>query len=314
MTKSKNNRGKLLPLAFVGLILVVGLFALLLRGNNVVLLNPQGFIAEEQYKLMLTSTAIMVAFAIPILFFLYYFAWKYRESNQNAKYSSNNKHSKFFTFAIWGAPTLIAIILSSIMIPATHKLEPRKLIESDKETMTIQVVALRWKWLFIYPEHDIATVNFVQIPKDTPVQFELTADETPMSSFWIPSLGGMLYAMTEHVNRLNLMGDTVGDFEGSAAEINGSGFSGMRFTTRVSSEADFNKWVEMTRQNSDDLTQFAYESLLKPSEDHPASFYSRPDPMLFSNILSKYSGSHSGSHGESKDHGSDNKHMEKMEH
>lgn len=297
MDKSK-NRTMWYVLVSVGLALFVAIITLLLDGNNVVLLNPKGFIAEAQYELMLNSTIIMVLFAAPILSILYYFAWKYRESNNKVakEFSQKESGNIFYSFAIWGAPTLIAVLLAAIMIPATHKLEPKKLIASDKPTMTVQVVALRWKWLFIYPEQNIATVNFVQVPKDTPVQFELTADETPMSSFWIPSLGGMLYAMTEHVNRLNLIGDTIGDFEGSAAEINGTGFADMRFTARVSTEPEFEEWAESIRKSPTKLTMAEYENLLKPSKNNEMAFFSKPSTDLYSTILSKYAGSHGMNH------------------
>jgi len=314
MTKSKKNQRKIIALTFAGILFYILLIAVLLRGNDVVLLNPKGVIAEGQYRLMMTSTLIMVLFAAPILFTLYYFAWKYRETNKKASYNPDSSRGKSVTLAIWGAPTIIAVILASIMVPATHKLAPQRLIESDKDLMTIQVVALRWKWLFIYPEQGIATVNYVQIPKDTPVQFELTADETPMSSFWIPSLGGMLYAMTEHVNRLNLMGDTVGDYDGSAAEINGTGFSGMKFTTRVSTQEDFDKWVDSTRLSPIELSTSEYDKLLEPTKNQAAAFFTSPDPNLYDIILSKYSDSHGAVHGGEKndymEHGGKKKEMD----
>lgn len=312
MAKSKKSHRGFVLLATIGTGIFAVVIALLLRGHDVILLNPKGFIAEEQYKLMMTSTLIMVAFAVPVLFLLYYFAWKYRESNKKASYNPDSNRSGMLTFVIWGAPTLIAIILSAIMIPATHKLEPTKLIASDKDHMTIQVIALRWKWLFIYPEQNIATVNYVQIPEDTPVQFELTADETPMSSFWIPSLGGMLYAMTEHVNRLNLMGDTPGDYEGSAAEINGSGFAGMRFTTRVSTDRDFKSWVASTQQSNKQLTMEAYDRLVEPSKNDEEMMFADPDSSIYGSVLAKYVGSHS--HDTTHDSESHETHYESMDH
>ncbi|MBA2279559.1 COX aromatic rich motif-containing protein [Candidatus Saccharibacteria bacterium] len=279
----------LVLLGFIGLSLLV---AALLRGNDVILFSPKGLVADQQHRLMVISTLIMLGFGVPILFFLYFFAWKYREDNEKAAYSPHSDHGKFFTFTLWALPTIIMLILASLMLPATQKLDPKRLIESENERLTIQVVALRWKWLFIYPDQNIATVNYVQIPVDTPVQFELTADETPMSSFWIPHLGGMLYAMTQHVNWLNLIANTPGDYQGSAAEINGAGFAGMRFITRVSSEEDFKKWVNDTTLSTNELGTSEYASLLMPSENNQAAFYSNPEPEIYSNILSKYAGGH----------------------
>jgi cytochrome o ubiquinol oxidase subunit 2 len=144
--------------------------------------------------------------------------------------------------------------------------------------------------LFIYTEQNIATVNFVQIPVNTSVQFELTADEAPMSSFWIPNLGGQLYSMTSHVNRLNLMADTPGDYPGSSAEINGAGFSGMKFTARASSEQDFGLWVQTVKQSPNVLDGAVYDKVLAPSENNPVEFYSAYDEGLYDKVIAKYEG------------------------
>lgn len=298
MTKSvKNKRGKPIWLTVLGLLSLSLLVAVLLRGHDLILFNPKGLIADQQHQLMVVSTLIMVGFAAPILFALYFFAWKYRESNDKSHFRHDAGRSKALVVTAWVSPLLVAIVLAALMLPATQKLEPKDPIENGKEPLTIQVVAMRWKWLFVYPKQNIATVNYVQIPVDTPVRFELTADETPMSSFWIPHLAGMLYAMTEHVNTLNLIADTVGDYEGGAAEINGRGFADMRFVTRVSTQADFDKWVGHTLQSPFELTDLEYAKLLTPSEDNPPAFYSNPGAELYGNILSKYGGSHGGSHG-----------------
>jgi cytochrome o ubiquinol oxidase subunit 2 len=294
--KPKVGAGRSIGIVFAGLGLLGLLMALLLRGRDVILFNPKGFVAGEQHQLMLTSTLIMLAFAVPVLSVLYFFAWKYRESNTKATRDPNASRSTWTGLAFWAMPFGIMLILASIMVPATFRLEPQDTIKTDKEPIVIQVVALRWKWLFIYPKQSVATVNYVQIPIDTPVQFELTADETPMSSFWIPHLGGQLYAMTEHLNRLNLMAHTLGDYEGSAAEINGPGFAGMRFTTRVSTQNDFDTWVNKTKLVPGALTADEYAKLLKPSENNKTAVYADHDPKLFSTILSKYAGSHGGAH------------------
>jgi len=298
MAKRKKYASKSIWLTLLGLTVLCVLVAVLLRGNDVILFNPQGLIALEQRRLMVTSTLIMLGFAVPVLFFLYFFAWKYRETNQKATHNPNASRSKLPVLAFWAMPTAIMLILASLMVPATFKLEPQDPIENEKDPLTIQVVALRWKWLFIYPEQNLATVNYVQIPVDTPVQFQLTADETPMSSFWIPHLGGQLYAMTEHNNRLNLLANTPGDYEGSAAEINGAGFADMRFTTRVSSRADFDEWTAALQGSLLELNTAEYKKLLEPTESHPMATYKNPDPNLYTTILSKYAGSHGGSHGQ----------------
>lgn len=294
----KSSSVKPIWLTVLGVVVLSAIIALLLRGKDIMLLNPKGYIANEQLKLLITATLIMLEIAIPTLFFLYYFAWKYREGNDKATYDPNAGRGRMFSVAIWLFPFITMVLLAVLLVPATHRLEPRKPIDVAGEKLTIQVVALRWKWLFIYPDHNIATVNHAVIPANTPVEFQLTADETPMSSFWIPHLGGMLYAMTGHVNSLNLMGDTVGNFEGSAAEINGAGFAKMRFNTTVNDQGSFDKWVKGTEAlcasaaTSRPLTIETYQDLLVPTEDAPESAYCSVDPELFGTILKKYSGSH----------------------
>lgn len=294
--RSKNQRSSAwLFFVMIGVIGAASLIlAKLMYGRDIALLNPKGYIADEQYRLLITSTGIMLAFATVVLFFIYFFAWRYRETNKRAVHNSKAGRSKSLMFVAWASPIAIFVVLASLMLPATQKLEPQRSIESDNEEITIRVVAMRWKWLFMYPDHDIATVNYVQIPVDTPVRFELTADEAPMQSFWVPHLGGMLYAMTEHVNPLNLMAHTVGNYDGGAAEINGHGFAGMRFTAQVSTIDDFTAWVSSTAQTSSVLDEAEYARLLEPSEDHPVALYSSPTNQdLFTALFKKYGGSHS---------------------
>lgn len=297
--QSKPARLYLLGLAVMGLFVLVT--AILVRGMDIALLNPMGAIADEQSRLLVISTSIMLGFAAIIMFFIYFFAWRYRETNQKTVHNPNAGRSKLLIFTAWASPIAIFIILASLMLPATQKLEPQRSIESNNDELTIRVVAMRWKWLFMYPEQDIATVNFVQIPVDTPVRFELTADEAPMNSFWIPHLGGMLYSMTGHVNPLNLISHTPGDYNGGAAEVNGRGFAGMKFVARVSTQADFDAWVNEAAGQPAELDAAEYARILEPSENNPASVYRSPaNQELFDNLLKKYSGTHD--HYEASEH------------
>jgi cytochrome o ubiquinol oxidase subunit 2 len=195
---------------------------------------------------------------------------------------------------MWLIPSLFIFSLVFIMWPATYRLTPRKIIQSKNDSLRIQVISLRWKWVFIYPEQNIATVNYVQIPVDTPVTFELTADEAPMSSFWIPNLGGQLYSMTSHVNQLNLIAESPGEYPGSSAEINGAGFAGMKFVTKASSKTDFDAWVKGVKQSEKTLDTEEYSALLRPSESHPVELYSWYDGGIYNKVISKYSGSMEG--------------------
>ncbi|HSX32601.1 MAG TPA: COX aromatic rich motif-containing protein [Candidatus Saccharimonadales bacterium] len=300
--KKRHSNVRMFGLIFAGLVALGSLMAVLMRGNNIALFHTRGFIAHEQMGLMVLTTAVMLALAIPALFLFYYFAWKYRESNTKAVHDPNLRHSRWLDITIWLVPTVFAVMLAMVMWPATHKLEPRDPIPGGAKPLVIQVVSLRWKWLFIYPEQNIATVNYVQFPVDRPVQFELTADEAPMSSFWIPNLGGQLYSMTGHVNRLNLIASTTGNYGVSSAEINGAGFSGMKFTARASSQSDFDLWVQSVWDRPQVLDTAAYNELLKPSEDNPPAYYSAAQDGLYDTVVNKYMGSHGGMPGHGMKH------------
>ncbi len=290
MTKreQKSSVSKLVKFTVLALVGVALLMAVLLPGNDIVLYNPKGLIAQQQFHLMMFSTGLMLLIAVPTLTMLYFFAWKYRESNGKAVHSPQARHGKLFAASLWVIPIITLLVLTSVVWPVTHKLDPHKSIASDAKPITIQVIALRWKWLFIYPEQNIATVNYVQIPVGTPVQFQLTADEAPMNSFWIPHLGGQLYAMTGHDNRLNLMADTAGDYIGQAAEINGPGFAGMKFKAKASSQTDFDRWVEQVQQAPSQLDTAQYKRLLVPTESNPPAIYAKTDTTLYADVLAKY--------------------------
>lgn len=297
MTKT---RIKSLPIGLIILMIITGLSALglliasLLQGNNVALFAPKGTIAQQQHSLMMFTIVVLLAIAVPVVLFAYYVAYTYRDTNPKRKDTPVHKAGKTLDLRIWLLPFAIMVLLASVMIPATHKLAPQKAITSDKKPLTIQVISLRWKWLFIYPEQGIATVNFVQIPVNTPVEFEMTADETPMSSFWIPNLGGQLYTMTSHVNRLNLMAEVPGDYPGSTPEINGAGFTGMKFTARAGSDTEFDQWVQQVRQSPKELDSDTYKELLQPSENNPVALFSNSEDGLYDKVIMKYTGSAEG--------------------
>ena len=292
--RKNNGHGKILALILVWSAYLLVLIGVLLRGQNVALFNPKGMIAQHQLDLGLLTVGIMLIIGIPALAIFFFIAWKYREDNPKAKRDPNAGHGKWLNVAIWAAPTAIMLTLAPIMWAGTHRLEPQKKIDANAKHLTIQVVAMRWKWLFIYPEQQIATVNYVQVPVDTPVTFQLTGDEAPMSAFWIPNWGGMLYAMNGHVNSLNLMADTPGEVPGSVAEINGAGFAGMRFIANATPQDAFDNWATRIKMTSTVLNDSAYKGLLKPSENHPEEFYSVTDQDLYAKVVGKYTGAHAG--------------------
>jgi cytochrome o ubiquinol oxidase subunit 2 len=286
----------------LGLVDLVLLLRHLLAGKNVTLFNPQGLISHEQHSLFVLIVVLLCAAAVPTVLLLYFIAWKFRESNTKAVHTPDTGRGSFFVFSIWAYPVLVFFVFAAILIPATHRLEPRKALAADSEPLTIQVIALRWKWLFLYPDQQVASVNFVRIPKDRPVTFELTADDTPMSSFWIPNIGGQLYAMTGHSNTLKLLGDKVGDYPGSSAEINGAGFAGMRFIASVAMPADFDTWVKEVQQNHPTLDAAAYQDLLQPSENTPPAFFGGYQHDLYDTVLMKYMAHGMSAHSHADEH------------
>lgn len=297
MAKQKQHRSQSRPilLSVLGLTGFGAVLAFLLRRTEARMFNPKGQIAAEELRLMFIAAGALFLVAIPTLAVLYYFSWKYRESNPDLAYDPATRRGKKFELFIWVLPTIVFVVLSVIMWTGTHRLEPRRPLASGTSPMRIEVVALRWKWLFIYPEQKIATVNYVQFPVNTPIEFDLTADETPMSSFWIPNLSGMLYAMTGDVNRLNLVADTPGEYPGSTAEINGAGFAGMRFVAKATTREAFDDWARQVRQTKEPLDAVKYQELLVPSTYDPVALYAKPSPDLYATVIQKYMNARGGS-------------------
>ncbi len=270
------------------LALVVILAALLYFSNaNVDVLNPQGFIADKQRDLIVVSVLLMLIVIVPVYVMLFTFGWKYRASNKKAKYTPNADSSLIAETIWWVVPIIIISILSVIIWTSSHDLDPAKSLQSNKKPLTIQVVALQWKWLFIYPEQNIATVNYVQFPQKTPIKFEITSD-APMNSFWIPSLGSQIYAMSGMSTTLHLMANSSGSYRGSSANISGKGFAGMHFTARSTTDEAFDSWVGRVKNTGTSLNKDTYEALAKPSTNNPTIYYSLTEPNLYDTVILKY--------------------------
>lgn len=275
------------------IILAFVLGILLLVGNNTVsLLTPKGTVSQQEKEVILFSVSLMLAILIPILGFAVFVSYKYREGNEkNAKYQPEWDRNPFWQFFRFFVPSAVVLILAVIAWRSSHALDPFKSLASESEPMPIQVVALEWKWLFIYPEENIATVNFVEFPKDRPIDFQLTSD-APMNSFWIPQLGGQMYAMAGMVTHLNLMASETGEYSGTAAEINGKGFAGMKFTAKAVSDDEFRSFVENTHLDKTPLNFSEYNELAIPSEYEKSRSYSSVDPKLFQSIVQKFNPYH----------------------
>lgn len=277
-----------LPLIVLSVLVIGFIVFIILQYSNLALLNPKGPIARAERDLGFVVVFLMLIVAIPMTVSTFIIAYKYRAGNKNAKYEPDKQAGTLKIISWWAIPSVIVLILGFIIWKDTHRLDQYRPIESNVQPITIQVVALRWKWLFIYPKYNIAAVNFVQFPEKTPINFELTADKAPMNSLWIPELGGQIYAMTGMSTKLHLMADSIGDFRGSAAELSGSGFSGMNFIARASNEKDFESWVRGVKKSSKVLDSVEYERLILPSENNSASYYSSTEGDLYNKIIMKY--------------------------
>ncbi len=253
---------------------------------NFTLFNPKGPIAAQQKSLIITAVLLMLIVVIPVFIMTFYISWKYR-AHKKSKYTPNWDFSPKLEFIWWAFPAVIIILIAAMTWKSSHALDPYKPLESNVKPITIQVVALEWKWLFIYPEQNIATINFIEFPEKTPIHFELTAD-APMNSFWIPQLGGQMYAMAGMTTQLNLEANEPGEFAGSAAEINGHGFSDMNFLAKAAPAADFETWIASIKQSAPSLSNKTYEDLALPSSNNSKTFYSSVENNLFDRVIMKY--------------------------
>lgn len=258
-----------------------------LSASTPALMDPQGIIAFQERNLIQTALLLMLFVVVPVIILTFVFAWKYRSSNTKARYSPNWEHDTIDEFIWWGFPFFIIFILSVITWNSTHELDPFRPLVSSEKPLTIQVVALNWKWLFIYPEQKIATVNFVQFPEKKPIDFQITAD-APMNSFWIPQLGGQIYAMTGMSTHLHLMADNPGIFAGSSANFSGDGFSGMKFTAQASSQINFDTWVTQVKQSGNMLDYAEYAIMTEPSIYNKPHYYSFVEENLYDSIIAKF--------------------------
>jgi cytochrome o ubiquinol oxidase subunit 2 len=263
--------------------------SVLLTGcSKMAILNPMGPIAAEEKHLMYVALGLMFIVVIPTIILTCVISYKYRASNPNAKYRPEFTHSNTLEAIWWSIPILIIAILGTITWKTTHSLDPYKPLDSKVQPVTIEVVSLEWRWLFIYPQQHIATMNFVEFPANTPVNFLITSD-APMNSFMIQQLAGQIYAMAGMQTKLHLLASTPGDYYGRSVSFSGDGFANMQFTARAAPSQDaFNQWVKQVQQSPNKLTMDAYNQLVPASTDTSTIYYSNVVDGLFNNIMMKY--------------------------
>jgi cytochrome o ubiquinol oxidase subunit II len=248
------------------------------------ILDPQGPIAAAQRLLLINSTAIMLVVVVPVILATLGFAWWYRSSNPRASRASDEGYEGRIEFVTWSIPALIVILLGGVIWIGSHQLDPRAPIPADARPLRVDVVALDWKWLFIYPDQGIATVNQLVVPVGTPVEFRLTS-ATVMNSFFIPQLGSQIYTMGGMTTHLDLLADAPGEFPGFSANFSGDGFAEMRFIAKAVPAGDFDTWVAQVRGTGSALDEAAYAALAKPSLAVPPRTYRSVEPKLFERIV-----------------------------
>jgi cytochrome o ubiquinol oxidase subunit 2 len=276
-----------------GLVLAPLLAAL--AGCNTVVMSPSGDIAKQQADLISVSVWLMLLIIIPVMILIAVFAWRYRQGNTSAKYEPDWDHSTKLELVIWGAPLLIIIALGLITWISTHKLDPyrpldrideHRPIRASTKPLVVQVVAMDWKWLFIYPEQGIATVNELVLPVDVPVRFKITAS-TVMNAFYVPQLAGMVYAMPSMETELNAVQNKPIVAKGLSANYSGAGFSDMVFGYRGVAQGDFDKWVASVQAGGGSLNRNDYLTLEKPSIKEPVRRYGAVDADMYQAILNR---------------------------
>jgi cytochrome o ubiquinol oxidase subunit 2 len=260
--------------------------ALGLSGCKSGILDPQGPIGSAEKTILLNSLAIMLAIVIPTILATLWFAWWFRESNPRARYLPDWAYSGRIELVVWSIPTLVIIFLGGITWIGSHELDPAAAMPSKTKPLEVQVVSLDWKWLFIYPEQGIATVNQLVVPAETPIHFSLTSASV-MNAFFVPQLGSMIYTMNGMTTQLYLQADRQGDFYGRSSHFSGDGFPGMEFTLRAVASDAFEDWARGAQNGGPALDKAAYNELAKQSMDVKPMIYGSTDPHLFHAIATQ---------------------------
>jgi len=247
-------------------------------------LDPQGPVASAERLLLFNATAIMLVVVVPVILTTLGFAWWYRSSNARASHSWDPAYEGRMEFVTWSIPALIVILLGGVIWIGSHQLDPRAPIPANADPLRVDVVALDWKWLFIYPDQGIAAVNQLVVPVGTPVDFTLTS-ATVMNSFFVPQLGSQIYTMGGMTTHLNLLAAEPGEYPGFSANFSGDGFADMRFIAKAVPAGDFDAWVTQARGTGSALDDAAYAALAKPSQAVPPTTYRSVEPKLFDRII-----------------------------
>jgi len=260
----------------------------MLNGCDSILLHAHGNIAIQERSIFFISFLAMLFIILPVIFMTFYFTVKYRSSNLNEKYEPNWSDSKKIEIIVWTIPFLIISFLAFLTWTYSHELDPQKPIYSKYKPIKIDVIALDWRWLFIYPEYHIATINEIVFPVNRPIMFQITSNSV-MNSFFIPSLGSQVYAMPGMITKLNLIANDPGIYKGISSNYSGKGFSNMKFTVAsVLNTKNFNKWIHKVEKSPKKLSNMNVFNIISlPNENYFTEYFSHVKKNLFNKIVNK---------------------------
>jgi cytochrome o ubiquinol oxidase subunit II len=249
-------------------------------------LDPRGPVSAAERLILLNATGIMLVVVLPVIVLTLAFAWWYRASNKRAAYRPEWSYSGHIELVVWAIPSMVVMLLAGVAWTGSHELDPARPLKSDAKPIRIEVVSLDWKWLFIYPDQQIAAINELVVPAGAPIEFELTS-ATVMNSFFVPQLGSQIYTMPGMTTRLNLLADRPGNYPGLSTNFSGDGFSDMRFVVRAVPAAEFAAWLARTRAVGRPLDADAYSQLDRADSNADTQTYRSVDPTLFERIVQK---------------------------
>jgi cytochrome o ubiquinol oxidase subunit 2 len=275
--------------SFVGFSFIVTL-VLLTNGAAFPILSPAGSVGTAERDLILRALFLMLIVVVPVVVLAIFIGWHYREDNKKAKYTPNWEHSRMEELIWWSIPFEIVLVLAALTWTSTHELDPMRALPSSAPPINIEVVALPWKWLFIYPDEGVASMNEVVFPVNRDIEFHITAD-APMNSFWIPALGGQMYAMTGMTTILHLMANKPGTYVGQSANYSGEGFAQMQFHARAMGETEYANWVAEVKASPESLNQETYTALANPSDTGPVRHFGIVS-MSLTDIVKSYLSNH----------------------
>ncbi|QEI06380.1 ubiquinol oxidase subunit II [Pigmentiphaga aceris] len=269
---------------------VLAAFVLLsLAGCDWALFNSKGAVGIAQRDLIIVCIGLMLFVVVPAIVLSFAFAWHFRASNKRARYTPDWSHSTRIEAVVWGVPLIIIAILSVIVWRSTHELDPYKPLDIAGKPLHVEVIATDWKWVFVYPDLGIATINQLHFPVGRQLVFDITSNST-MNTFFIPQLGGQVYAMAGMRTKLHLVANEAGEFRGLSGNYSGHGFSKMQFTATATSDADFERWVNQVRSGPVHLGFEAFQRIAKPTQGHAVVHFSQVEPGLFKKVIDQFTG------------------------